>query len=611
MVEYKRVRRILKLAVPVTVGLLSSFIMVFVDLAMLGSLGNSVLAAAGLASFAYAFVLSFVIGVAPAVQGIVARQLGEGNKQDICLPLHAGILIVLAIGIPLCVLFWWLSPGYFSLVSSDESLISAGVPYLQALSTAVIALGFAQCFQGHWAGMGKTKVYMFIVLLINAMNIVFNYMFIFGNWGAPELGAQGAGIATSSASWIGALLYFIVTYWRSHKQGFLQQMPDRGMLNRVFLIGLPESIREAMFALGYIIFYALVGLIGTSELAAMNVLIRVALLMAVFPLALGVAAATLTSEAVGRKDIPDADRWGWDTGKIGILWVTFLGLPLLLFPRAFLSLFLADPGTLEMAVIPLQMTGVFTGITSLIFIFAYALISLGDGNRVLLVSFVTQWLVFLPAVWVVGPYLGFGLLEVWWVQTIYALLTTALITWLWCDGKWQPKPADAGVATDSQDLDTKSTTYSSIKEPPQNGSNQQKTEETMNKWVEGIARYFLVLWFLICVVDGWGYLLFDVYFTGEPVTVFLSALMETLWFWWILKIVQTLAVLSLAINYKPALGLAFLLPSAVIMIGFYFFILTPFIPVAIMIIVAVAVLFKAYSGNYAGLLQPASFRTPS
>ena len=624
MMEYQRFRRIVKLALPVTIGMLSAFIMVFVDLAMLGSLGNNVLAAAGLASFAYTLVSAFVVGIAPAVQGVVARQIGEGNKENLCLPLHAGILIVLAIGIPLFGLFWLLSPGYFSLVSADPAVIEPGVPYLQALSTAVVALGLSQCFQGYWSGMDKTKVYMFIVLVINALNIMFNYMFIYGNWGAPQLGAQGAGIGTSMATWIGVALYFTVTWWRCHKDGFLQQMPDKALIKNVFFIGLPESIREAMFALGYIIFYSIVGYIGTNELAAMNVLIRVALLLAVFPLALGVAAATLTSEAVGRKDIADANRWGWDVGKVGVIWVTLLGMPLLFFPRFFLGLFIGDAATLEMAVVPLQMTGVFTGITSLIFIFAYALVTLGDGNRVLMVSFVTQWIIFLPAVWVVGPTLGYGLLEVWWVQTVYALLATALMTWLWVDGKWHTKSqqlaqaqeqapeasseADEATINDSNNHSSNDSSNNSHLTSSSNATNQQKQRKGMNKWVEGIARYFLVLWFLICVVDGWGYLLFDVYLTGEPTSVFLSALMETLWFWWILKIVQTLAVLSLALNYKPALGFALLMPSAVFVVGFYFFIFTTFIPVGIMIIIAAAILFKAYAGNFAGLLQPASFR---
>ena len=77
------------------------------------------------------------------------------------------------------------------------------------------------------------------------------------------------------------------------------------------------------------------------------------------------------------------------------------------------------------------------GLASLIYIFAYTLVSVGDGNRVVLISFGTQWLIFLPAVWFVGPYLHYGLLHISIVQVVYGAFSSALITALWAQGRWQ------------------------------------------------------------------------------------------------------------------------------------------------------------------------------
>lgn len=128
-------------------------------------------------------------------------------------------------------------------------------------------------------------------------------------------------------------------------------------------------------------------------------------------------------------------------------------------------------------------------------------------------------------------------------------------------------------------------------------------KETYSKWLQRLARYFLVGWLLICVIDGWAYIFFDEYLTGKPSTVFLSALMNTMWFWVALKIVQTLGVLSLLTNYKPALGLAILAPISAIMCLFYFFILVDFIPVAILIIISYIYLLKIYSQSFIGLFK--------
>jgi multidrug resistance protein, MATE family len=437
VVNLDRASTILKLALPITVGLTSSFIMIFIDLAMVGSLGNEALAAIGLAGFSYTFILSFVLGVAPAVQGIVARRKGQDSQEPKCLPLNAGLLLVLIIGVPLSSFCYFLTPVYFSMISSDPVVVVQGVGYLSSLFTAVIAVGMCEAFEGYWAGIAKTKVYMLNILFMNCLKVFLNYCLIFGNLGFPALGTMGAGIASVIAIYSGALVYFIVTFCYCRLDGFLSARPDFSLIVRIFNIGLPENAREAFFSLGYIVFYWLVGKIGTAELAAMNVLVRVAMVLTFFPMALGSTSATLVSTALGKGDLTDAARWGWDTGKMSVGWITLLGLPVLFFPEWFLSFFLSDPNTIAIATIPLQLTGALSGITSLTFVFAYTLVSLGDGNRVLLVSFVTQWIFFLPAVWIVGPYLHYGLVEIWIVQCTYALVATAMIVALWCDGRWK------------------------------------------------------------------------------------------------------------------------------------------------------------------------------
>lgn len=440
LVERDRAYKIFKLALPVTLGLASSFVMVFVDLAMVGSLGPVALAAIGLGGFSFTFVLASVLGVAPAIQGIVAKSAdASSDRKDnkLCEPLNAGLLLVFIIGVPLTLLCIWITPSFFSLLSDDPLVVIDGTKYLQVILVAVVGAGMIQAFEGFWAGISKTHIYMFNIFFVNGLNIFLNYIFIFGNFGSPAYGTMGAAIGSVVAIYAGVFLYILTTFFYFRKDKFLSIWPNKDLVLRIFSTGLPESIRDALFSLGYLVFYWLVGQMGTSELAAMNVLIRIALVMAVFPIALGVAASTLVGEAVGRGDLSDANRWGWDVSKIGFFWVTVIGMPLWLFPSNVLSLFIVDPNVIKIAITPLQLTGALTGVTSLIFIFAYVLVSLGDGVRVLLVSVGTQWLLFLPAVWLVGPYLNYGLLEIWLVQTTYALTATAMITALWCDGRWK------------------------------------------------------------------------------------------------------------------------------------------------------------------------------
>ncbi len=437
MLTTVRVKAISKLAVPVAMALSTNLVMSLIDLAMVGKLGNHAIAAAGLASFSYALVLSLVGGIAPAVQGLVARRRGEGSKDPKCLPLNGGILLAVAAGIPMTFLCLWLTPQFFSLISSDAEVTKIGVPFLRILYLSIVVSGMHRAFQGFWHGMERPKVYMSIVLFMVGLNVIVNYVLIFGHFGAPALGARGAAIGTLASLIVGVIVNFVLMIlWYRH-EGFLTAKPDASVLRRIVKVGVPPTLQQFFFSAGYVVYLRLVGQIGTAELAAANVLVRISLVLLILATALGIASATLVSRTLGEGDHKGASQWGWDAGKLSIIAITLLGAPLLFFPRMFLHIFITDPHTISIAVIPLQIAAATAGLGSLIYVFAYTLYSVGDGNRVMMISLSTQWIIFLPAVWFVGPHLHYGLLHISLVQAVYGAVATALITMIWADGRWQ------------------------------------------------------------------------------------------------------------------------------------------------------------------------------
>lgn len=438
MLTMDRVKTISKLAVPLSISISANMVMSLIDIAMVGKLGHQAIAAVGLAAFSYTLFLSFVGGIASAVQGIVARRRGEGSSEARCLPLNAGILLALGIGIPVAAICYTFAPFFYSMLSSDPEVTKIGVPYLRMLYLAIPAWGLHMAFKGHWNGVEKSNVYMWIVMFMNVLHIIVNYLFIFGNFGAPKMGATGAAFGSVSSLYAAGLLNFIIVFFLHKKQdGFLTARPDWGVLSRIIKLSIPATTQELFYSSGYILFFFMVGKVGTTELAVINVQVRVSMILLIVAASLGMASATLVSRTVGEGDPNAAAQWGWDAGKLAVLVSVTLGLPLVLFPRAILSIFLHNPEAIEMAIVPFQILGGSAGFGSLIWVFAYTLYSVGDGGRVVLVSFCTQWLFFLPAVWVVGPYLHYGLLEISFVQLAYGLLSTILITAVWAQGRWK------------------------------------------------------------------------------------------------------------------------------------------------------------------------------
>ena len=437
MVTKEHVKTISKLAFPIAIAQSSLLAMSLIDLAMVGSLGNNAVAAVGLAVFTNALIVSFVVGITPAVQGLVARRRGEGSTEPKCLALNGGLVVALAVGIPLTLICWILGPFFFSLISSDPDVTKIGVPFLRTIFIGLVGDAINFAFKGYWSGMEKPKIYMSIVIIMDCVNIVTNYVFIFGHFGAPALGATGAAVGTVVALFTGVAVNAVITSVKFRKEGFLTARPPLSLLARIATLGVPATMQEIFLEAGYVVFFWLVGRVGTVELAAGNVVVRITMVLLLFSMSLGNASATLVSRTLGEGDPAGAAEWGWDSGKMGVIGITILGLPLVLFPRAFLSIFLTDPHTMSIAVLPMQLVGATAGIVSLLYIFAYTLFSVGDGKRVMLVSLFTTWLVLIPGVWFVGPHLHYGLLQIILVQGAASFMATGLVTSFWAGGRWQ------------------------------------------------------------------------------------------------------------------------------------------------------------------------------
>src|SRR5262245_45701282 len=233
MITWERTKTISALAFPVGIALSSTLMMSVIDLAMVGTLGNHAIAAVGLSVFSNTLVLAFVAGIMPAVQGLIARRRGERSTEPMCLPLNAGLLTALVVGAPLTILCCVFTPLLFSLISSDPEVTKVGVPFLRTLYTAVIAVGMHNAFKGYWYGVEKPIVSMVFVLVMSCLNIVGNYILIYGKFGAPALGAVGAAISTVLSLYVGVIINFALIYFLFRKDGFLSVRPERSLLARI------------------------------------------------------------------------------------------------------------------------------------------------------------------------------------------------------------------------------------------------------------------------------------------------------------------------------------------------------------------------------------------
>jgi MATE family multidrug resistance protein len=424
------------IAVPIMGGMMSQNILNLVDIGMVGRLGDAALAATGIGSFASYLAMAFIIGLSAGVQALAARRLGEGRDAETAIPLNGGLLLATLIGLPLSVLLIFVTPWAFGLLTADPLVQASGEPYLQIRIASMIAVGMNFSFRGYWSAIHMTGVYLRTLLAMHALNIFLNWVLIFGKLGAPELGVFGAGLATTISLYFGTVLYFVFAWRHARERGFLQGVPSRATLGQQFRLSLPASLQQLFFAAGLVTLIWIVGRIGTAEVAATNVLMTFHLTVLLPAFGVALAATTLVGNALGRGDVDDAARWGWNCAALTLLYG--LGVTVVLIPLAepLLGVFLTNPDTRRIAYLPMVLWAAMIAFDTAGMVLMNALLGAGDTRRALWISVTWQWLFFLPLAWIAGPVLGFGLLGVWLLNSVYRAGQAVTSAVQWAGRKW-------------------------------------------------------------------------------------------------------------------------------------------------------------------------------
>ena len=415
---------------------MSQNILNLVDIGMVGHLGDTALAATGIGSFTNYLAISFIIGLSAGVQALAARRLGEDRLSETAVPLNGGLMLALMIGVPLCAILYLAIPSAYTFLSDDPAVIEQGIPYLQVRILSMVAVGMNFSFRGYWSAIHMTGVYLRTLLIMHAINIFLNWVLIFGNLGAPEMGVVGAGLATTISLYIGTALYFFFAYRHASDKGFLQRIPSRDILWQQFKISLPASLQQLFFSAGLVTLIWIVSQIGTAEIAAVNVLMtfHITAILPAFGLAL--AATTLVGNALGRGDTEDAVLWGWNAAAIAMLYGVVISLLLIPFADPLLGVFLTNPETRRLAYLPMILWALAIGFDTTGMVLMNALIGAGDTRRSMWISVIAQWAFFLPFAFIVGPLLGFGLLGIWIVNGLYRSSQALVCIQQWAGKHW-------------------------------------------------------------------------------------------------------------------------------------------------------------------------------
>jgi putative MATE family efflux protein len=412
-----------------------------VDLAFVGGLGATPLAAAGFATQVYVLALSLATGMATGATALVARSFGAGDPEQ---GFHDGwltLVLALAVGIPIAALVVLLAPPLIVL-SAGGAPGTADVVDQSARFLAVLALGLPASFlttaiTGAFQGAGDTRPTLTNGLVINAINIVADYCLIFGNFGFPRLGLYGAAFATLFANTVGAILFVLVMARGRRAMRLRVHLPRRERLAALVRLGAPAGAESLLLNLGFTAYLVLILQYGAPALAAHQIGLRIQSFAFTPGMGFSTAAAALVGQALGAGDPDRAERDAWGAMRMALLLMVGGSVPLVVAAPWVAGIFTNDPTAKDLGVFWIRTLVLAIPAIAIHFTVAGALRGAGDTRWPLLVSFIGLWFVRLPLAWFLADRLGWMMPGIWAAYVVEYYVRALVTTLRFRTGRWK------------------------------------------------------------------------------------------------------------------------------------------------------------------------------
>ena len=295
----------LKLALPVMMSQLGHVMVGVVDSLMVGRLGEIPLAASSLANSVFFFFICFGIGVSYGITPLVAQldNTGSNGEETSLLKNSLVINIIIAIVIFLLVVFMSHNLSY---LGQNELVVVETIPYLFTIALSIVPFMVFQTFRQYVEGLSYTKQAMFIIVGSNLINIILNYFLIFGKWGFPQLGLEGAGIATLISRVFMLILIIILVnkhkVMKKHIVGFWSAKINKLDIKKLLDIGVPSGLQFSFEVSAFTVAAIMMGWLGSAPLSAHQIAISVATVSYMMASGLATASTIRVGNQLGKKD---------------------------------------------------------------------------------------------------------------------------------------------------------------------------------------------------------------------------------------------------------------------------------------------------------------------
>lgn len=437
-------RQVLAMAIPLILSTGSWSLQGFINRMFLAWHSPESLAAAmpaGMVSYA---ILSLFIATAGYVSTFVAQYHGAGQDgrvggilwQSVPIALFAGVVNMALIPA---------APVFFGWVGHAPAVRAEEVTLFRIMCLGATPVVMASSFSGMLSGLGRTTPVMVVTLAGTGVNILLDYLLIFGHWGFPEMGIAGAGWATVIAGCVQLAWYASIVFRGPFRTRYrtLNWRPDPKALAALLRFGLPSGVQFFIDMVGFTGFILLVGRLGRNELAATNLAFNVNTIAFMPMIGIGITVSVLVGQALGRNDPALARASVRSAIEMTLLYMWIVAALFVLLPRLFLLPFAAasDPGQFaaiaDLTVVLLRYVAVYTLFDAGNIIFSSAIKGAGDTRFVMwMILCMSVGILVLPS-FVAITWLSATVYTCWSIASVYVMSLGVAFFLRYRRGKWE------------------------------------------------------------------------------------------------------------------------------------------------------------------------------
>lgn len=417
------------LAYPVMLSQLGHVLVGVADNIMVGKLGAVPLAASSLANAVFFLLLTFGIGVSYAITPLVAAADGADNRSTIAQVLKHGLLINVTTGVILfaVVLF---GGNALQFINQPEDVVALAIPYLAVITFSIIPFMLFQTFRQFAEGLSLTKQAMYITITANIINVILNYIFIYGKLGVPAMGLLGAGWATLiSRVLMGLMMLCFVYYYKNFKQyreGFSLGNYSMVYIKKMLNIGIPAAFQFAFEVSAFAGAAIVIGWFGANALAAHQIAINLVSISYMMASGLSAAATIRVGNQLGREDIVTLRRAAFTIFIMVSAFMVICGIIFYFGRYYFPTFYINDMEVINLAAALIVIASIFQLSDGIQVVSLGALRGLKDVKTPTIVTFIAYWVLGLPIGYWLGFKYNYGPIGIW-IGLLIGLTAAALM----------------------------------------------------------------------------------------------------------------------------------------------------------------------------------------